>query len=75
MSNYAKQNIIAELLVQSCRSGFGSFFASQVEAILVSLISSLQNQIADGAPKSMKIGPLHRGGSVLQVSHKGGRGL
>jgi len=68
-------NIIAQLLVRSCQVGFGSFMAGQIDAILTSLIANLQNQLAQGAAEAVKIGPLHRGGSLLQASRKGGLGL
>lgn len=68
-------NIIAQLLVQSCRENYGAFIGGQMEAILNSLGESLQNQIAQNASDAVKISPLHRGGSVLQTSQRGGRGI
>ena len=68
-------NALAEMLVMSCRSGFGDFFSGQLQGILKALAASLQEQLSQGASQSLKIGPLYRGGPVFQSSNKGGLAL
>jgi hypothetical protein len=73
--NYAKENIIVEMLVQSCTDKFGHFMSAQANSILIMLIENLKTQLADGVSASLQIGPLNRGGSVFHTSQKGGRGI